>query len=49
MALDEQLQIIVLIDKLPSWKDFKNNLRHKTEEFFLLIPIPRLWIEEEAD
>ena len=33
MSLDEKFQV-VLIDKLPhGWKDFKNNLRHKTKQF----------------
>ncbi|XP_021732277.1 uncharacterized protein LOC110699091 [Chenopodium quinoa] len=49
MALDEQFQIAVIIDKLPpSWKDFKNNLRHKTKEFSLESLITRLRIEEES-
>ena len=49
MVLDEQFQIAVIIDKLPpSWKDFKNTLRHKTKEFSLESLITRLRIEEEA-
>ncbi|XP_021759470.1 uncharacterized protein LOC110724355 [Chenopodium quinoa] len=49
MALDEQFQIAVIIDKLPpSWKDFKNSLRHKTKEFSLESLITRLRIEEES-
>ena len=49
MTLDEQFQVAVLIDKLPpSWKDFKNVLRHKTKEFSLESLITRLRIEEEA-
>ncbi|XP_050210126.1 uncharacterized protein LOC126660602 [Mercurialis annua] len=49
MVLDEQFQVAVLIDKLPpSWKDFKNYLRHKTKEFSLESLITRLRIEEEA-
>ncbi|GJY33693.1 putative polyprotein, partial [Tanacetum coccineum] len=36
MSLDEQFQVAVIIDKLPpSWKEFKNVLRHKTKEFSL--------------
>ncbi|XP_028223590.1 uncharacterized protein LOC114405140 [Glycine soja] len=49
MALDEQFQVAVIIDKLPpGWKDFKNLLRHKTKEFSLESLITRLRIEEEA-
>ncbi|XP_071729060.1 uncharacterized protein [Rutidosis leptorrhynchoides] len=49
MSLDEKFQIAVIIDKLPpSWKDFKNTLRHKTKEFSLESLITRLRIEEEA-
>ena len=49
MSLDEQFQVAVLIDKLPpSWKDFKNNLRHKTKEFSLESLITRIRIEEES-
>ncbi|PNX68547.1 hypothetical protein L195_g056228, partial [Trifolium pratense] len=48
MPLDEQFQISVIIDKLPlGWKDFKNQLRHKTKEFFIESLITRLHIEEE--
>ena len=36
MPLDEQFQVALIIDKLPSlWKDFKNTLRYKTKEFSL--------------
>lgn len=49
MSLDEQFQVAVIIDKLPpSWKDFKNVLRHKTKELSLESLITRLQIEEEA-
>ena len=34
MTLDEQFQVAVIIDKLsPSWKEFKNSLRHKPKSF----------------
>ncbi|KAB2620588.1 hypothetical protein D8674_038685 [Pyrus ussuriensis x Pyrus communis] len=36
MVLDDQFQVAVIIDKLPpTWKIFKNSLRHKTKEFSL--------------
>ena len=49
MKLDGQFQVAVIIDKLPpNWKDFKNELRHKTKEFSLEILITRIQIEEET-
>ncbi|GAU49932.1 hypothetical protein TSUD_408340 [Trifolium subterraneum] len=49
MPLHEQFQISVIIDKLPPrWKDFKNQLRHKTKEFSIEGLITRLRIEEES-
>jgi hypothetical protein len=43
MPLDDQFQIAVIIDKLPPrWKDFKNQLRHKTKEFSIESLITRL-------
>ena len=36
MPLNEEFQVAVIIDKLPSlWKDFMNTLRHKTKDFSL--------------
>ncbi|MCI21131.1 hypothetical protein A2U01_0042295, partial [Trifolium medium] len=49
MPLDEQFQIAVIIDKPPPrWKDFKNQLRHKTKEFSIESLITYLRIEEES-
>ena len=49
MTLDDQFQVAVIINKLPHmWKDFTNNLRHKTKEFSLESLITRLRIKEEA-
>ncbi|KAA0035179.1 uncharacterized protein E6C27_scaffold57G002810 [Cucumis melo var. makuwa] len=49
MRLDDQFQVAVIIDKLPPlWKDFKNTLRHKTQEFSLESLIMRLRIKKEA-
>jgi hypothetical protein len=49
MTIDEQFQVAVLIDKLPTgWKDFKKDLRHKTKEFSMESLIARLRVEEEA-
>jgi len=49
MRLNEKFQVVVIIDKLPpSWKDFKNLLRHNTKEFSLESLITHLRIEEEA-
>ncbi|KAM7490761.1 hypothetical protein LguiA_033682 [Lonicera macranthoides] len=48
MPLDEQFQVVVMIDKLtPSWKEFKNTLRHKTKELSLESLITKFRIEEE--
>ncbi|KAA0050358.1 uncharacterized protein E5676_scaffold293G00700 [Cucumis melo var. makuwa] len=50
MPLDDQFQVAVIIDKLPSlWKDFKNTLRHKTKVFSLESLITRLRIEVEEE
>ncbi|KAM7507165.1 hypothetical protein LguiA_017618 [Lonicera macranthoides] len=48
IPLDEQFQVTVMIDKLPPlWKEFKNNLRHKSKDFFLESLITKFRIEEE--
>ncbi|KAJ9557954.1 LOW QUALITY PROTEIN: hypothetical protein OSB04_012568 [Centaurea solstitialis] len=37
MKMDESISVSSIIDKLPpSWKDFKNNLKHKKEELTLV-------------
>ncbi|GJZ94027.1 zinc finger, CCHC-type containing protein [Tanacetum coccineum] len=37
MKMDESISVSSIIDKLPpSWKDFKNNLKHKKEELNLV-------------
>lgn len=49
MRHDDQFQVVVIIDKLPPlWKDFKNTLRHKTNELSLESLIKHLRIEEEV-
>ena len=49
MQIDEQFQVAVLIDKLPtSWNDFKKELRHKTKEFSMESLITKIKVEEEA-
>ena len=49
MLVNEQFQVAIIIDKLPSpWKDFKNTLRHKTKEFSLESLSTQLRIEVEA-
>ncbi|XP_019414571.1 PREDICTED: uncharacterized protein LOC109326335 [Lupinus angustifolius] len=49
MPLDKQFQVAVIIDKLPpGWKDFKNLVKHKTEEFSLESLITHLCIKKEA-
>ncbi|XP_022880640.1 uncharacterized protein LOC111397908 [Olea europaea var. sylvestris] len=48
MKLSESFQVAALIEKLPpSWKDFKNYLKHKRKEMKLKDIIVRLRIEED--
>ena len=47
MTLSESFQVASIIEKLsPSWKDFKNYLKHKHKEIKLEELIVRLGIEE---
>lgn len=48
MKLSESFQVAAIIEKLPpSWKEFKNYLKHKRKEMKLEELIVRLRIEEE--
>ncbi|KAK3030705.1 hypothetical protein RJ639_034881 [Escallonia herrerae] len=48
MVLGESFQVVALIEKLPpTWKDFKNYLKHKRKEMKLEDLIIRLRIEED--
>ncbi|KAK3025524.1 hypothetical protein RJ639_042059 [Escallonia herrerae] len=48
MVLGESFQVAALIEKLPpTWKDFKNYLKHKRKEMKLKDLIVRLRIEED--
>ncbi|KAK3015070.1 hypothetical protein RJ639_007040 [Escallonia herrerae] len=48
MVLGESFQVVALIEKLPpTWKDFKNYLKHKRKEMKLEDLIVRLRIEED--
>ena len=48
MTLSETFQVAAFIEKLPpSWKDFKNYLKHKRKELSLEDLIVRLRIEED--
>ncbi|KAK3004069.1 hypothetical protein RJ639_018600 [Escallonia herrerae] len=48
MVLGESFQVAALIEKLPpTWKDFKNYLKHKRKEMKLEDLILRLRIEED--
>ena len=48
MELSESFQVAALVEKLPpSWKDFKNYLKHKRKKMGLEDLIVRLKIEED--
>ena len=48
MSVRESFQVAAIIEKLPpSWKDFKNYLKHKRKEMWLEDLIVRLRIEED--
>ena len=48
MSLSETFQVAAVIEKLPpTWKDFKNYLKHKRKEMGLEDLIVRLRIEED--
>ena len=48
MSVSESFQVAAIIEKLsPSWKDFKNYLKHKRKEMRLEDLIVRLRIEED--
>ncbi|RVW73978.1 Retrovirus-related Pol polyprotein from transposon TNT 1-94 [Vitis vinifera] len=48
MELSESFQVTTIVEKLPpSWKDFKNSLKHKRKEMGLEDLIVRLKIEED--
>ena len=48
MIINEVFQVAAFIEKLPpSWKDFKNYLKHKRKEMTLEDLIVRLKIEED--
>ena len=48
MMINEAFQVASIIEKLPpSWKDFKNYLKHKSKELSMEDLIVRLRIEED--
>ena len=48
MELSETFQVAIIIEKLPpTWKDFKNYLRHKKKEMNIEDLIIRLHVEED--
>ena len=48
MMLSETFQVATIIEKLPpTWKDFKNYLKHKRKEMIIKDLIIRLHIEED--
>ncbi|XP_060183339.1 uncharacterized protein LOC132613339, partial [Lycium barbarum] len=48
MVVNEAFQVAAMIEKLPpSWKNFKNYLKHKRKEMKLEDPVIRLKIEED--
>ena len=48
MKHSEDFQIATIIEKLPpSWKEFKNYLKHKWKEMNMEDLVARLWTEED--
>lgn len=48
MTLSESFQVAAAIEKLPpSWKDFKNYLKHKRKEMTMEELVVRLRIEDD--
>jgi len=48
LVINEPFQVVVMIEKLPpSWKNFKNYLKHKRKELFMEDLVIRLCLEED--